>query len=187
MTPAEAEAFALKGQGVFDAIERFPMPVIAAVNGFALGGGCELAMACDFIFASAKAKFGQPEVALGVIPGFGGTQRLARRVGVGMARELIYTGDMVKADRALEIGLVNRVCAPEELLQEAHATAKKIGTRGPLAVRACKELLLVGPEMPLPKANEAEAKAFGECFSTSDQSVGMKAFLSKEEPVFSGS
>lgn len=186
MSASEAEGFALRGQAVFDAIENLHVPVIAAVNGFALGGGCELAMACDFIYASAKARFGQPEVALGVIPGFGGTQRLARRVGVGLARELIYTGDMIKADRALEIGLVNRVVDPEALLEETLTVAKKICAKGPLAVQACKGLLLTGPEQPLPNANRAEALAFGRCFDTTDQSVGMKAFLAKQDPAFTG-
>ena len=186
MSPAEAEGFSRQGHSVFAAIESLPFPTIAAVNGFALGGGCELALACDFIYASSKARFGQPEVKLGVIPGFGGTQRLARRVGVGQARELIYTGAMFKADVAKDVGLVNRVCEPDALLPQARETAQTIAAQGPRAVEAAKRLLLAGPEMSLPEANGLEAVAFGKCFETEDQREGMRAFLAREEPNFKG-
>jgi len=186
MTPEEAESFSRRGHGVFEAIESMRQPVIAAVNGFALGGGCELALSCDFIYASAKAKFGQPEVKLGVIPGFGGTQRLARRVGVGHARELIYSGKMIRADEAHALGLVNRVCEPEALMETVLGLAKAISAQGPLAVHAAKRLLRSGPEMPLPDANDQEAREFGACFSTEDQGEGMRAFLAREEPSFTG-
>ena len=182
--PDSATAFALKGQAVFARIEALRCPVVAAVNGFALGGGCELALACDFIIASAKAKFGQPEVKLGVIPGFGGTQRLARRVGIGHARELCYTGRMIRADEALAIGLVNRVVAPEELLPQCEQLAQEIATAGPLAVAAAKRVILEGEELLLREANEKEAKAFGALFVTSDQREGMGAFLEKREANF---
>src|SRR5262249_24392143 len=138
MTATEAHPFAQLGQAVFAALEALPMPVIAAVNGFALGGGCELALACDFIFASEKAKFGQPEVRLGIIPGFGGTQRCARRVGLGMARELIYTGRMLSAEEALRIGLANAVVAPDELLARAKETAQLTAAASPAAVARAK-------------------------------------------------
>lgn len=186
MTPEEAEGFSRRGHGVFEAIESMRQPVIAAVNGFALGGGCELALACDFIYASTKAKFGQPEVKLGVIPGFGGTQRLARRVGVGHARELIYSGKMIRAEEAAAMGLVNKVCEPDELMSTVTELANQISAQGPLAVHASKRLLRSGPEMPLPEANELEAREFGLCFSSDDQTEGMRAFLAREEPSFTG-
>src|SRR5439155_1520375 len=140
MTVDAARHFALGGGAVAEQIARSPRPWIAAVNGFALGGGCELALACDFLYASEKAKFGQPEVNLGVIPGFGGTQRLARRVGVGRARELCYTGDMIGAAEALRIGLVNAVAPPSELLSRTREVALKITTKGPLAIAQCKRV-----------------------------------------------
>jgi enoyl-CoA hydratase len=187
MPPAVAKKFAMAGHALGDAMESAPFPVIAAVNGFALGGGCELAMACDFIYASDKAKFGQPEVNLGVIPGFGGTQRLARRVGVGKARELCYTGDIIGADEALRIGLVNAVFPGEELLAKAKETAVKIASKGPLAIAACKRVIAEGADLPLRTANELEAQAFALLFGTADQREGMKAFLEKRAAKFSGS
>ncbi len=181
-----ATRFANQGQAVFAKIEALRCPVIAAVNGFALGGGCELALACDFIIASERATFGQPEVKLGVIPGFGGTQRLSRRVGVGLARELCYSGRMVKAAEAQAIGLVNRVVPPDALLAECMTLANDISQVGPLAVTAAKRTILAGEGLPLSEANDAEAKAFGKLFGSRDQSEGMAAFLEKRTPSFTG-
>jgi enoyl-CoA hydratase len=186
MGPDEAKRFAEEGHRTLNMIESLPCPVIAAVNGFALGGGCELALACDFIYASEKAKLGQPEVKLGVIPGFGGTQRLARRVGVAMARELVYTGAMLNADEALRIGLVNRVVAPDELLGAAHATATTIAEMGPLAVTAAKRAILEGEDRQLEEANAREIDLFAGCFSSEDQKEGMDAFLAKRKAEFKG-
>lgn len=182
----EAKAFSAAGHAIFAALEALPFPVIAAVNGFALGGGCELALACDFIYASSKARFGQPEVKLGVIPGFGGTQRLARRVGVAKARELVYTGAMIRADEALRIGLANAVFEPDELLAKAKETAATIATTGPLAVAAAKKVIADGEGLPLAEANALEVEAFAGCFSSVDQTEGMAAFLDKREATFKG-
>jgi enoyl-CoA hydratase len=186
MDEAQARGFGALGHEVFSTIEHLGFPVIAAVNGFALGGGCELALACDFIYASTKAKFGQPEVNLGIIPGFGGTQRLPRRVGSAMARELIYTGKMIDAEEARRIGLVNAVFEPDELLGAAAKAAAEIATKGPLAVGAAKRLIRDGVDIPLPQANELERDAFGEGFGTADQTEGMTAFLEKRAPDFKG-
>jgi enoyl-CoA hydratase len=177
MGPEEAAAFARKGHALGDALTAAPFPVIAAVNGFALGGGTELALACDLIHASEKAKFGQPEVGLGVIPGFGGTQRLARRVGVGKARELVLLGHTIDAMEALAIGLVDRVVSPDALLSEARATAEKIAKHAPLAVAHAKRVLHGGENLPLAVAKELEIQAFALCFATEDQKSGMKTFL----------
>ena len=186
MSPADAREFAGLGHEVFDAVEELAFPVIAAVNGFALGGGCELALACDFIYASTKARFGQPEVNLGVIPGFGGTQRLPRRVGAGMGRELIYTGKMIGAEEALRIGLANALFEPDELLPAATRTAEEIAGKGPLAVAAAKRVIRDGMDRPLPDANALEKNSFGTCFETADQREGMEAFLAKRAPNFEG-
>ncbi len=186
LTTAEAYRFAQIGHAVGNAIENAPFPFIAAVNGFALGGGCELALSCDFIYASDKAKFGQPEVNLGVIPGFGGTQRLARRVGIGRARELCYTGDMIGAEEALRIGLANAVFPGAELLSKAHETAKKIASKGPLAIAQAKRVLFRGADVPLQIANELEVQAFASLFDSADQKEGMAAFLGKRAAAFSG-
>ncbi len=186
MTPDQALAFAEKGHAIGEMLATIPMVTIAAVGGFALGGGCELALACDFIYASTKAKFGQPEVKLGVIPGFGGTQRLARRVGLAHALELCMTGAIVDAARAAEIGLVNRVCEPEELLDAAVATARTIAEQGPLAVARVKEVLHRGVDLPLAEANRLEREAFAALFDTADQKEGMRAFLDKRPPNFTG-
>jgi enoyl-CoA hydratase len=173
------------GQRVFRKIEKLDKPTIAAVNGFALGGGCELAMACDMRIASQKAKFGQPEVGLGITPGYSGTQRLPRLVGKAKAMELILTGDIITADDAAAIGLVNRVVAPEALMEEAMALANKIVKNAPLAVRYSKKAINEGMELQnMDDAIDVEAVLFGKCFATEDQKEGMGAFLEKRKPEF---
>lgn len=172
------------GSKLFRRIEMLEIPTIAAVNGFALGGGCELAMACDLIMASEKAKFGQPEVGLGITPGFSGTQRLPRRVGIGMAKELIYTGNMVNAQEALRIGLVNRVVPKEELMKEALSLAEKITSNAPIAVKYAKAAIDRGLDMDLDNGIKTENELFAMCFATEDQKEGMKAFLEKRDAVF---
>lgn len=184
--PEAARAMAKKGHAAMNAIAGLPMPVIAAVNGFALGGGCELALACDFIYASARARFGQPEVNLGIMPGFGGTQRLARRVGPGMARELIYSGAIIDAEEALRIGLVNRVLPSGELLDAARKTALLIAEKAPLAVRRAKLVLDEGLDNALRDGNEIEIEGFAECFKTQDKEEGVTAFLEKRAASFKG-
>ncbi|HRH00713.1 MAG TPA: enoyl-CoA hydratase-related protein [Polyangiaceae bacterium] len=186
MTPAAAKAFADLGHATGERMERAHFPVIGAINGFALGGGCELALACDFLYASDRAKFGQPEVNLAVIPGFGGTQRLPRRVGIGRARELCFTGDMLGAAEALRIGLVNAVVPGAELLGKVREVAKKIEQKGPLAIAQCKRVLLRGQDIPLPVASELEAQAFATLFGSEDQREGMAAFLEKRAASFTG-
>ena len=186
MTPVRAKAFADKGHAVGARIEGAHFPMIAAVNGFALGGGCELALACDFLYASDRAKLGQPEVNLGVMPGFGGTQRLARRVGIARARELCYTGDVIGAEEALRMGLVNAVVPHGELYARVLEVAKKIASKGPLAIAQCKRILLRGTDVPLVTASELEAQAFAVLFGSSDQREGMKAFLEKRAAKFEG-
>ncbi len=181
-----AEHFAKLGHALLNTIEKFPKPVIAAVNGFALGGGCELAMACDIRIAAENARFGQPEVNLGVIPGFGGTLRLARLVGKGRAKELIFTGDMIDAQEAYRIGLANKVATAEELLTKARSMATKIASKGPVAVRFAKESVDNGLEMDLDRAGRFEAGLFGLCFATADQKEGMQAFLEKRPAKFTG-
>ncbi len=183
MGTAEAKAFADLGHRLGDRLESAPFVVIAAVNGFALGGGCELAIACDLIYASDKARFAQPEVNLGVIPGFGGTQRLVRRVGVGKARELVYTGDMIDAAEAHRIGLVEGVVPHGTVLEHAKAVAKKIAQKGPLAIRQAKVVMRRG-DAGLPSANELEAQAFAVLFGTEDQKEGMAAFVGKRAAAF---
>ncbi len=186
MTPVQAKAFSAKGHAVGAAIENAHFPVIGAVNGFALGGGCEIALACDFLYASDRAKFGQPEVKLGVIPGFGGTQRLSRRVGLGMARELCYTGAVIDAQAALRIGLVNAVVPGAELLAKVMEVATAIAAMGPVAITECKRVLLRGADVTLPEANELEGRAFATLFETADQREGMAAFLEKRPATFVG-
>jgi len=186
MSEDEARHFSAAGQALFARLEAMPIAILAAVNGFALGGGCELALACDFIYASERARFGQPEVKLGVIPGFGGTQRLARRVGVAMAREWVFTGRMIKADEALRVGLVNAVVEPEVLMDRATAVAKEIAATGPLAIAAAKRVIAEGEGERLADANAREVEAFAGCFNSADQKEGMAAFLSKREPDFQG-
>jgi len=182
----QGEEFARVGQTLGIAMEACPKPIIAAVNGFALGGGCELAMACDFIVASARARFGQPEVNLGLIPGFGGTQRLTRLVGRGMARRLVYTGEIIRADRALEIGLVTQVVDAEALMEEALSLANTIASKGPLAIAACKDAILRGADLPLNEALELEVKSFGSMFETEDMREGTQAFIEKRQAEFKG-
>jgi enoyl-CoA hydratase len=186
MTPLEARRFSWLGHVAFARIEELPFPVIAAVNGFALGGGLELALACDFIVAADTAKFGQPEVTLAVIPGFGGSQRLPRRVGIARARELLYTGDLIGAEQALAIGLANAVVPAAELALRARDVALKIASRGPLAVAAVKRLVLRGEGLDLRAACELESEAFGRLFGTEDQRAGMRAFLDKQKATFAG-
>ncbi len=177
---------ALRGQSVFSKIENLPKPVIAAVNGFALGGGCELALACDIRLASENAKLGQPEVNLGIIPGYGGTQRLARLVSPGMAKKMIFTGDFVKADEALRIGLVEAVYPQEELMEQAKKLAKKICTKGPLAVSYAKQAINLGLNTDLESGLAFEAEAFGGICGTEDKAEGTGAFLEKREAEFKG-
>lgn len=186
-TSEQALAFSHAGHKVMAALEALPFPTIAAVNGFALGGGCELALACDLIYASEKAKFGLPEVSLAVIPGFGGTQRLARRTGQSRAKELVYTGDMIDAAKAKEYHLVLDVLPPEKLMAHCKDIAGKIATRGPLAVAKAKTVIAQGLDLDLPAGNELESQAFGALFATADQKEGMKAFLEKRPAVFKNS
>jgi enoyl-CoA hydratase len=184
MTAEEGRDFSVLGHTVFDAIENLPQVVIAAINGYALGGGCELAMACDIRIASENAKFGQPEVTYGIIPGFGGTQRLARLVGKGIAKQYIYTGAMFGAEEAYRIGLVNVVTKPEELIPTAEAMMGKILKKSPLAIRSAKDAINKGFEMTLEQGMYYEAQAFAVCFATKDQKEGMAAFLEKRKPNF---
>lgn len=184
LSESEGLVFGQKGSMVFKKIEDLPIPVIAAVNGFALGGGCELAMSCDIRIASAKARFGQPEVGLGIIPGFSGTYRLAKIVGQGIAKELIYTGKMIDADEALRIGLVNRVVAPEELDAAVESTVKAILKNAPIAVRFAKQCINQNYDMTAIEAIELENNLFAECFKTADQKEGMSAFLAKRAANF---
>ena len=182
MTRAEGEAFGKLGNDIFLEIESFPLPVIAAVNGFALGGGCELAMSCDFRICSDNAVFGQPEVGLGITPGFGGTQRLARLVGMGMAKQLLYTARNIDANEALRIGLVNSVVPQADLMETALKLANQIAKNAPIAVRACKKAVNEGMQVSIDRAVEIEEKLFAGCFETHDQVEGMACFLSREKP-----
>ena len=184
MDREQAMAFASSGHAIGEMLANLHVPTLAAVNGFALGGGCELALACDFIVASEKAKFGQPEVKLGVIPGFGGTQRLARRVGKARAIELCVTGEMIPADEARRIGLASRVVAPEELLDTCLAIVETVAKMGPLAVAEAKRVIHSGAELPLAAANQLEIEAFAGLFDSADQSEGMRAFLDKRDAHF---
>lgn len=186
LSAAEGRLFGILGQQVFRSIENMPIPVIAAVNGFALGGGLELAMACDFRIASENARFGQPEVSLGITPGFGGTQRLARLVGPGWAKQLIYTGDMIDAEQALRIGLVNEVVSQNNLMKRAFELACKIASRAPLAVRYAKAAINGGLECDIDRGCQIEADLFGLCFATADQKEGMTAFIEKRQAEFKG-
>ena len=184
LDPASAERFAGVGQAAFDRLAAFPAPVIAAVNGFALGGGCELALACDLVLAGANAVFGQPEVKLGVIPGFGGTQRLVRRVGTMRAAELCLSGRNVKAEEAVAIGLALRVADP--VLDAALALAAEIAAMGPVAVRLAKQAVNAASDASLREGLLLERELFGLCFATADQKEGMAAFLEKRRASFTG-
>ena len=185
LSPTEAHAFSGLGHATFAALEALDVPTIAAVNGFALGGGCELALSCDWIYAAQKARLGQPEVNLGLLPGFGGTSRLVRRVGVGWARELVLTGEPIGTDIAERIGLVNRVFEdPEALVAGALATAETIASKGPLAVARAKRVMEEGQGADLRVANALEQTAFGAIFATEDRGEGMDAFLEKRDPAF---
>jgi enoyl-CoA hydratase len=184
--PVTGKEASQRGQEVFGFIERFPKPVIAAINGFALGGGCELALACHIRIASENAKIGLPEVTLGIIPGYGGTQRMARLLGKGKALELICTGDFVNAADAERIGLVNRVVAQDQLLSTCEAMATKIASRGPLAVRAAIEAVIVGSDMPLEEGQLLEATLFGLLCASEDTKEGMRAFIEKRAAKFTG-
>ena len=181
LSPMEAKRFGLFGNGVFLKLENFPKPVIAAVNGFALGGGCELAMSCDIRVASEKAKFGQPEVGLGITPGFGGTQRLARIVGTSNAMELILTAKTISAAQAQEIGLVSHVYPPEELMDKALELAQAIAANAQVAVRESKAAIRRGLQTDMATGAAFEAEAFGLCFATEDQKDAMTAFVNKEK------
>ena len=181
LTKAEGEAFGKKGNDIFRRIEIFPIPFICAVNGFALGGGCELSMSCDIRICSDNAMFGQPEAGLGITPGFGGTQRLARTISTGMAKQLIYTARNIKADEAYRIGLVNAVYPQAELMGAALKMASQIAANAPIAVRACKKAINDGLSLDMDKAIVVEEKLFGSCFETADQAEGMGAFLEKRK------
>ena len=186
MSPLEAHAFSEKGTRIMQAIETLPVPVIALINGYALGGGCELAMACDWVIAAERAVFGQPEVSLGIPPGFGGTQRLARLVGRALAMELITTGRQIKADEALRIGLANHVVPGAQLMQRGLEMARLIAAKAPVAVRVCKQALHRGLDMGLADGCVLESSLFAFAFGTADRKEGMNAFLEKRAPRFEG-
>lgn len=183
LSRVEAEKFGKKGNDIFRKIETFPIPVIAAINGFALGGGCELAMACDIRLCSENSLFGQPEVGLGITPGFGGTQRLPRIVGIGKAKEIIYAGINFKAQEALEIGLINHIYSQDTLMEETLKLATKIAKNAPIAVRASKKAINSGMDVDMDRAIIIEQKLFGSCFETEDQKEAMSAFLEKRKGV----
>lgn len=184
LNPLQARTFSQTGIQAFRALETLPVPAIAVVNGFCLGGGCELALSCDWIVASDKAVFGQPEINLGIMPGFGGTQRLTRRVGQSLALELTLTGRQMKAEEGLSRGLINRVFPADSLMEEALNLARTIASQAPIAVRLIKETVHRGQDMDLANACALENQMFGLCFSSSDQKEGMKAFLEKRKARF---
>lgn len=184
--PLQARKFSRLGHQVIGALQKLPIPVIAAVNGYALGGGCEIALACDFVYASDQAQFGLPEINLGIIPGFGGTQRLPRLIGQSMAKELIFTGKMVPAAEAKEIGLVNRVFAADALLPEAGKTARTIAQKGKVSLRAAKHAVNTGCDADLGTGCAVEIDAFALCMASEDAKEGTSAFLEKRKPAFGG-
>jgi len=186
LAPADAHAYAVRGQAVLASIEQMGKPVVAAINGFALGGGCELAMACTIRIAAETARFGQPEINLGVIPGFAGTQRLTRLVGQGRALELLLTGDMMSATRAWEMGLVNRVVPADQLLAEARAVATALAGKAPVAVRYILDAVQSGADIPLARAESHEAALFGAIAGTADAKEGTAAFLAKRPATWTG-
>jgi enoyl-CoA hydratase len=186
LSPLEAEAFSRLGHDALAALEALPIPTIAAVNGFALGGGCVLALACDWIYASTKARFGQPEVSLGLLPGFGGTSRLLRRVGAAWAKELVLGGEPIDAETAQRIGLANRVFEPDALVDAAVAAGEKIASKGPVAVALAKRVLHEAQDADTRVAHALEQQAFGLVFASEDRGEGMDAFLEKRPPKFQG-
>ncbi len=186
LSPLEGRKFSRRGHELLFRLERLPIPVIACVNGFALGGGTEIAMACDFIYASENAKFGQPEINLGIIPGFGGTQRLSRLVGKAKAKELCMTGVMIDAQEAKEIGLVNKVFPADRLWDETMKTANLMASKGKVSLRAAKRCVDQGYDVDLPSGCYMEADAFALCMASPDQKEGMTAFLEKRKPEFKG-
>jgi enoyl-CoA hydratase len=183
----KAKSFSEMGRVLMNKLHELPIPVIAAVNGFALGGGCEVALACDFIYASENAMFGLPEITLGIIPGFGGTQRLPRLVGEGMAKELIFTGKMISAQEAKSIGLANKVCSQEQLMDEVNKTAETIASKGKVSLRAAKQAINNGMNVVLSTGCRIEIDAFALCFTSPDAKEGASAFLEKRTPDFKGS
>lgn len=185
MTKEQAMDFSRMGQKAFSFLESQEKPVIAAVNGFALGGGCELALACDIRIASEAAKFGQPEVSLGVTPGFAGTQRLLRLVGTAKAKELVYTGDIIDAQTAFSLGLANQVVSPDKLMETAMGMAKKIASKGPMAVKLAKRVIHRGSKSDFDTGSSFEVEGFGECFASGEAEEGMSAFLEKRKPKWS--
>ena len=187
LTTIQAKHFATLGHRIIGKLQKLSIPVIAAVNGFALGGGSEMALACDFIYASENAKFGLPEINLGVIPGFGGTQRLTRLVGKNMAKEMIFTGKMLPAADAKEIGMVNKVVPPEALMDETIKTARLIATKGKVSLKMAKQVINTGSEVDLPTANQMEIDAFALCIASEDAKEGTTAFLEKRKAEFKGS
>jgi enoyl-CoA hydratase len=182
----QAKHFAEIGHRVMNRLQEMPIPVIAAVNGFALGGGSEIALACDFIYASENAKFGLPEITLGLIPGFGGTQRLPRQIGKNMAKELIFTGKMITASTAYELGMVNKVVPPESLMEEVMKTAGAIASKGRVSIRAAKQAVNSGMDVDLATGCKLEIDAFSICMAGEDAKEGTSAFLEKRQPVFKG-
>ena len=186
LKPPEALDFSELGQRLCNTLEALPIPTIAAVDGLALGGGCEIVISCDLTYASSRSHFGQIEVGGGIIPGFGGTRRLARRVGTQRARELIFTGEIIDAARARELGLVLEVVAGEQLLDYCHGVAQKITAKAPLAVSQAKKMIVASADLPLAAANALERQAFARLFGTNDQKEGMTAFLEKRSPQFQG-
>lgn len=186
LNEAEGLKFGQKGAATFRKLEDLPIPTIAAINGFCLGGGCEIAMACDIRYASANAKFGQPEVGLGIIPGFSGTYRLAKLIGQGMAKELIYSAKVIRANEALRIGLVNSVVEQEELMPKVMELALQISKNAPIAVRYAKECINRNYDMTREEGLALESQLFGKCFATEDQKNGMAAFLKKEKCEYQG-
>ncbi len=186
-TPLTAKNFSRNGHNIIAKLQELPIVVIAAVNGFALGGGTEIAIASDFIYASENAKFGQPEINLGLIPGFGGTQRLPRLIGMNMAKELVFTGKMISAAHAEKIGLVNKVCAHDQLMEEVIKTAKEIASKGKTSLRAAKQAINHGMNTDLATGIHIEIDGFGICYGSSDAKEGTAAFLEKRKATFKGS
>jgi len=186
LRPREALLFMEQGHEVLRFLETMAKPSVAAINGFALGGGLEISLACDVRIASEKAVFGQPEMLIGLIPGWGGTQRLPRLIGMGLAKELILAGGQISAQRAYEVGLVNKVVAPDQLLAEAGALARTLAGMPAFAIKMAKHSINFGYDMALDNANRLEMECIAQCFSTDDQKEGMRAFLEKRKPVFTG-